>query len=196
VVLMDTGDNIGGGSAGDGTFILSELLSQKAQGWVVVISDPEANKAAIQAGIGGAFDQLAGGKTDKMHGPPVRVRGLVKALHDGKYVEPEVRHGGGRYKDMGHTSVIEVEGSTRDLPNLLLLTNRPTSPNSLHQLISNGVYPERQRILVAKGTTAPRAAYEPVAAQIVEVNSGGATDVNPARFTFKHIRRPLFGVDQ
>lgn len=196
VVLMDTGDNIGGGSAGDGTFILSELLSQKAQGWVVVISDPEANKAAIQAGIGGAFDQLVGGKTDKIHGPPVRVSGRVKALHDGKYVEPEVRHGGGRYKDMGHTSVIEVEGSTRDLPNLLLLTNRPTSPNSLHQLISNGVYPERQRILVAKGTTAPRAAYEPVAAQIVEVNSGGATDVNPARFTFKHIRRPLFGVDQ
>ena len=100
--------------------------------------------------------------------------------------------GGRRVRVM---SVIEVEGSTRDLPNLLLLTNRPTSPNSLHQLISNGVYPERQRILVAKGTTAPRAAYEPIAARIVEVNSEGATDVNPARFTFKHIRRPLFGVD-
>ena len=96
---------------------------------------------------------------------------------------------------MGHTSVIEVEGSTRDLPNLLLLTNSPTSPNSLHQLISNGVYPERQRILVAKGTTAPRAAYEPIAARIVEVNSGGAADVNPSHFTFKNIRRPLFGVE-
>ncbi len=53
------------------------------------------------------------------------------------------------------------------------------------------------RILVAKGTTAPRAAYEPIAAKrIVEVNSGGATDVNPKRFTFKNIRRPLFGVDE
>ncbi len=195
VVLMDTGDNIGGGSAGDATFILSELLRQKAEGWVVVISDPEANKAAFSAGIGGKFDQMVGGKTDKIHGDPVRVVGRVKALHDGNYVETEVRHGGGRYKSMGHTSVIEAEGSTRDLPNLLLLTNRPTSPNSLHQLISNGVYPERQKILVAKGTTAPRAAYEPIAARIVEVNSGGAADVNPARFTFKHIRRPLFGVD-
>ena len=77
-----------------------------------------------------------------------------------------------------------------------MLTNRPTSPNSLHQLISNGVYPERQRILVAKGTTAPRAAYEPIAARIVEVNSGGATDVKPARVTVKRHRRPLFGVDQ
>lgn len=195
VVLMDTGDNIGGGSAGDATFMLSELLRQNAEGWVVVISDPEANKAAFEAGIGGAFDQMVGGKTDKIHGDPVRVKGRVKAMHDGKYVETEVRHGGGRYKDLGHTSVIEVEGSTRDLPNLLLLTNAPTSPNSLHQLISNGVYPERQRILVAKGTMAPRAAYEPVAARIVEVNSGGATDVNPKRFTFKNIRKPLFGID-
>jgi len=125
----------------------------------------------------------------------VRITGTVKALHDGKYVEPEVRHGGGRYKDMGPTSVIEVEGSTLDLPNLLLLTSSPTSPNSLHQLISNGVYPERQHILVAKGTTAPRAAYEPIAARIMEVNSGGATDVNPSRFEYTRVRRPLFGLD-
>lgn len=196
VVLMDTGDNIGGGSAGDATFMLRELLRQKAEGWVVVISDEQANSAAFRAGVGGAFDQMVGGKTDKIHGEPVRVKGRVKALHDGKYVETEVRHGGGRYKDMGNTSVIEVEGSTRDLPNLLLLTNSPTSPNSLHQLISNGVYPERQRILVAKGTMAPRAAYEPIAARIIEVNSGGATDVNPKRFTFKNIRKGLFGVDE
>ena len=105
-----------------------------------------------------------------------------------------MRHGGGRYREMGPTAVIEVEGSTRDLPNLLLLTNRPSSPNSLHQLISNGVYPERQRILVAKGTTAPRAAYEPIAARIIEVNSGGATDVNPAHFSFKRVRPALFGL--
>ena len=196
VVLMDTGDNIGGGSAGDGTFILAELVKQKAQGWVMVVADAAANKAAFAAGIGGAFDQMVGGKTDKIHGAPVRIKGRVKALRDGQYVETEIRHGGGRYKSMGLTSVIEVEGSTRDLPNLLLLTNGATSPNSLHQLISNGVYPERQRILVAKGTTAPRAAYEPVAARIVEVNSGGATDVNPKRFTFKHVRPGLFGLEK
>lgn len=196
VVLMDTGDNIGGGSAGDGTFILAELVKQKAEGWVVVISDAAANKAAFAAGIDGAFDQLVGGKTDKIHGEPVRIKGRVKSLTDGNYVETEVRHGGGRYASMGPVSVIEVEGSTKDLPNLLLLSNRPTTPNSLHQLISNGVYPQRQKILVAKGTTAPRAAYEPIAAQIVEVNSGGATDVNPKRFTYKFARPGLFGLDK
>lgn len=194
VTLMDTGDNIGGGSAGDGTFILAELLRQKADGWVVTISDREANEAAFKAGVGGDFDQMVGGKTDKIHGEPVRVRGKVKALTDGKFIETEVRHGGGRYNDMGLTAVIELEGSTRDLPSLLLLTRRPTSPNTLHQIVSNGVYPQRQKILVAKGTTAPRAAYLPVAARIIEVNSGGAADVNPQHFTFKHVRRPMYGL--
>jgi len=194
VALMDTGDNIGGGSAGDSTFILNELLKQKAEGWVVAISDPGAIQAAIRAGVGGEFDQAVGGKTDNAHGDSVRVRGRVKALHDGRFVETEVRHGGGRYWDMGICAVIEVEGSTRDMPNLLLLTPKRVIPFSLHQLISVGIYPERQKILVAKGTVAPRAAYEPVAARIIEVDSGGVTAVNPARFEFKHIRPGLFGV--
>lgn len=195
VALIDTGDNIGGGSAGDSTFILTELLEQKAQGWVMTIADPAAVDAAIKAGLGGTFDMVVGGKTDKFHGEPVRVKGRVRSLHSGQYIEPEVRHGGGRYWDMGHTAVIEVEGSTSDLQNLLLVTKKRSSPNSMHQLISNGIYPERQRILVAKGTIAPRAAYEPVAAKLIEVDSPGVTAVNPARFTYKNVRRPLFGLE-
>jgi microcystin degradation protein MlrC len=54
VVLMDTGDNIGGGSSGDSTFLLAELLRQKAEGWVVVLADAEAAGAA-----GGAVENHA-----------------------------------------------------------------------------------------------------------------------------------------
>jgi microcystin degradation protein MlrC len=95
---------------------------------------------------------------------------------------------------MGISVVIEVEGSTPDMPNLLLLTPKRIIPFSLNQLVSVGIYPERVKILVAKGTIAPRAAYEPVAAKIIEVDSGGVTGVNPARFDYKRIRPGLFGV--
>ena len=95
---------------------------------------------------------------------------------------------------MGISVVIEVEGSTPDLPNILLLTPKRIIPFSLNQLISVGIYPERLKILVAKGTIAPRAAYEPVAARIIEVDSGGVTAVNPARFEYKHIRANLYGL--
>ncbi len=195
VVLIDMGDNIGGGSSGDATFLLEELLRQKAQGWVVTIADPEAVQYAIRQGVGAPFDYAVGGKTDQFHGRPVRIRGRVKSLHDGSYVETQVRHGGGRYFNMGLSAVIEVEGSARDLANLLLLTSRRSSPNSLHQLISCGVYPQRQRILTAKGAIAPRAAYEPIAAKLIPVDTPGLTAVNPRRFTYKRVRRPLFGLD-
>lgn len=194
VVLVEMGDNIGGGSAGDATFILSELVRQKAQGWFVAIADPEAVQAAVRAGVGGAFDALVGGKTDKLHGEPVRIRGRVKSLHDGQFMETEIRHGGQRYYDQGLTAVIEAEGSTRDLKNLVMLTTRRMVPFSLHQLISCGVYPERQRILVVKAAIAFRAAYEPVAAQIIEVDTGGVTAVNPARFTYSRVPPTLFGL--
>ena len=195
VALMDTGDNIGGGSSGDSTFLLEQLLLQNATGWVVTIADPAAVQAAVKSGIGGAFDMPVGGKTDNMHGKPVRVRGRVKSIHDGNYIETAVRHGGSRYHELGLAAVVEAEGSTRDLPNLLLLTTRRSSPNSLHQLISCGIYPERMKILTVKGTIAPRAAYEPVSAEIIAVDTPGATAVNPARFTFRRIREKLFGIE-
>lgn len=195
VLLIDMGDNIGGGSAGDSTFLLEELLKQNAQGWVMVIADPEAYEVAVNAGIGEPFDFEVGGKTDDMHGESVRVQGHVRSLHIGQYIETEIRHGGGRYWDMGHTAVIHLDGSTLDEPNLLLLTTRRSSPNSAHQLISNGVYIERQKIIVAKGAIAPRAAFEPLTSLMIPVDSPGVTAVNPAWFEYKHIRQGLFGIE-
>ena len=105
-----------------------------------------------------------------------------------------MRHGGRRYWNLGHAAVIQVAGSTPELESLLLVTAQRSSPDSLNQLISCGIYPERQRILVAKGTVAPRAAYEPVAAKIQLVDTPGATSVNPARYTLRRLRPGLFGV--
>jgi microcystin degradation protein MlrC len=195
VALIDMGDNIGGGSSGDGTFLLEQLIAQKADGWVVVIADPAAVQAAVKAGIGGAFDMPVGGKTDQFHGKPVRARGRVKSLHDGNYIETEVRHGGGRYWSMGLTAVIEAQGSTPDMKNLLVVTADRSSPNSIHQLVSCGIYPERQKYITVKGAIAPRAAYEPVAARIINVDTPGLTAVNTARYTYKRVRRPLFGLE-
>jgi microcystin degradation protein MlrC len=194
VTLFDTGDNVGGGSSADSTFILDELLKQKATGWVMTIADPAAAQTAAKIGIGATFAMPVGGKTDNLHGKPVNIRGKVKSLHDGAFIEPEVRHGGGRYFSMGPTAVIEVEGGTREDQNLLVLTTRRMVPYSMHQLISLGIYPERQKIMVAKGTVAPRAAYEPVSAKIILVDSPGSTAVNPARFTFHNVPKDLWGL--
>ncbi len=64
VVLVDLGDNIGGGSAGDGTVLLAELLRQGARDAVVVIYDPEAVRAAARPGPADRFNQPVGGRVD------------------------------------------------------------------------------------------------------------------------------------
>src|SRR5829696_7905747 len=53
VMLVDVGDNIGGGTPGDGTVLLAELLAQGAHEVTMVIADAEAARAAFAAGVGG-----------------------------------------------------------------------------------------------------------------------------------------------
>src|SRR5258708_6821068 len=71
VVLVDTGDNVGGGSAGDSTFILAELLRQGATDSVVCLYAPNEVRECVRAGIGGEVALLVGGKVDLAHGTPI-----------------------------------------------------------------------------------------------------------------------------
>ena len=190
VCLLDMGDNIGGGSSGDSTFVLEQLLAQEADGWVVSVWDVESAQACFAAGVGGQVQLRVGGKTDDMHGPTLEVAGRVRTLHDGSYEERERRHGGGRYFNQGLTAVIQVEQAGSK--GLLLLNSKRACPNSIHQITCAGIQPEHQRILVAKGAVAPRAAYEPVCGRLIEVASGGATAINRPADDYRLARESLY----
>jgi microcystin degradation protein MlrC len=190
IVLVDCGDNVGGGSAGDGTVLLAELLRQGATDSVVCLYAPNEVRQCATAGVGQEVRLTVGGKVDRLHGDPVEITGRVRLLHDGTYVEPQPRHGGRRTNHMGQTALLELPGG-----NLVILTSQRHPPFSLGQLTCLGIEPERQRIVVVKAAIAYRAAYEPVAGTIIEVDTPGLTAVNPERFTYKHIRRPLYPLD-
>lgn len=192
VALFDMGDNIGGGSAADSTIILEQLLAQKADGWVVTIFDPEAVQACVQAGIGSAVALRVGGKTDDTHGPTLPIHGRVRTLHSGEFEETERRHGGGRYFNQGLTAVVEVNRSGPGKGGLLVLNSKRTAPMSIHQITCVGIQPHQHKILVAKGTVAPRAAYAPVCAQIIQVDTGGACDINRPPSAFKRARSDFY----
>lgn len=194
VSLFDIGDNIGGGSPGDETSLLAELIDQKAIGWVYVLFDPTAVEAAKAAGIGGSFSQAVGGHTDGVRSDPVQIFGTVRNLNLGQFIEPQIRHGGHRYWDMGHAAVIEVEGSTPDDLSLLVLTSKPCPPFSVNQLTSCGIDPSQQKIIVVKGVVAPRAAYDPISAEVVLVDTPGLTAVNPVHFHFERANQNLWGM--
>ena len=58
-----------------------------------------------------------------------------------------------------------------------------------------GVEPTGEKIVVVKSTIHYRAAFEPIAREIVEVDAPGLSSSNLARFAFKRIRRPIFPLD-
>ena len=178
VVLMDTGDNIGGGSMGDSTHFLVEFLRQKAKGWAMSLADAEAVKIAAKAGVGGRFEAQVGAKRDKLHGEPVRITGVVRSLR----TEPSAN------------AVIEVDGSTPEHKNFLLITSRSSGGRNAGEYSDNGIDPKKQHILVSKGTVAPFETFQHVAGRIILVATPGPTDVNIKRFTFRHLRRPLHGM--
>ena len=190
VSLMDCGDNIGGGGPGDSTILFAEILRQNVPDCLVLIYDPEAVQDCITAGVREAVSVMVGGKTDDRHGDPISITGTVRLIADGRYIEPEPRHGGLRFGDTGLTAVVETpEG------HLVVLTSLRESPTSLHQVLCLGIRPETRRIIVVKGAVAPRAAYEPVSSRIITVNTPGATAANPEDFTYQHRPRPLYPLD-
>ena len=191
-MLGDAGDNVGGGSPGDGTAILAALLAAHAQGAVVTLADPEAVAACIQAGEGAAVELLVGGKSDSAHGDPLQVSGVVERLTDGRFTIEGTDHFAGiygRHVQMGRCAVLRVGGVR------LLLTERRTPPGNLAQLRSQGIVPEQQRIIVVKSAVAFRGAYGPIAQDIIEVDSPGICASGLHRFTYHKLPRPIYPLD-
>jgi microcystin degradation protein MlrC len=188
VVLADLGDNTGGGAPGDGTALLRELLEQAATNAVVaVMHDPETIEIATTAGIGSDVNVSLGGKRNRLQGPPLRASARVKTLSDGHYV-----HTGplstGTSGHMGRAAVLEIGGVE------VVVAELRRAPNDPAVLRSVGIEPHKKQIIVLKSSVHYRAAYEPFAARIIEVDTAGLTS-DLTHLPFSRVRRPIFPLD-
>jgi microcystin degradation protein MlrC len=189
IVLADMADNTGGGAAGDGTEILRELLRVGARGATVAcIWDAAAVQACVKAGVGASVTLDVGGKVDDRHGAPVRVTGTVRTLSDGRFIHrgPMMNGLPGR---LGATAVLDVN----DVKVILISYRWQTLDPEMIRFV--GIDPLREKILVVKSTIHYRAAFEPIAKEIIEVDAPGLSSSNLARFEYRRVRRPIFPLD-
>ncbi|MBT4341524.1 MAG: M81 family metallopeptidase, partial [Chloroflexi bacterium] len=190
IVLLDVGDNIGAGSSGDSTFLLAEAVKQGASSWLQTVRDTEAISACLEAGIGNNVTVEVGGKTDSLHGEPVRLSGRVTRISDGRFEDSGTVHAGWRFFDGGTTVVIEtVEG-----PTVALVTTR-VGNMSREQFYSLGYRPDDFDVVVAKGVVSPLPAYQPIASELLTVNTPGATSADMSSFEYKRVRKSLYPLD-
>jgi len=193
VLLLDMGDNVGGGSPGNSAYLLAAAEAYKLSGCFICIYDPAAVAKAVKHAPGETFTlspgNAEGGYMDGETAFTIPVRLLLEA--DGKFSEDSPRHGGQVNFDMGRIAVVQTGGG-----NVIMLTSLRVPPFSLRQLTAFGIHPQQFNAVVAKGVNAPIAAYGPVCPTIVQVNTPGVTQADMTRFAYRHRRQPLFPFEE
>ncbi len=192
VILADIGDNVGGGSPGDGTVLLRALIEAAAQDAVVLLADPDVLQQAITAGVGTEIDVSVGAKVDDWHGEPISIRVVVENLTNGQYATSGKDHFSNVY---GRAVNMEGCARLRHSGIVILISGRKTPPGDLEQLRSQGIDIEAQKIIVVKSTIAFRGAYEAIAGDIIEVDTPGLCAANLTGFTYHKLHRPIYPLD-
>ncbi|MBM3785218.1 MAG: M81 family metallopeptidase [Acidobacteria bacterium] len=174
LILLDIGDNTGGGSGARSRILLDECFRQGVENALIVLYEPEL---AALCRVGEPVDLGF-------------ARGVTRLLADGRFTEPEIRHGGWTHCDQGLTAVVETPER-----HTIVLTSRRMAPMSLRQLLSLGIDPARKDVIIVKGVIAPQAAYAPIGGEMVLVDTPGPTANDPRSFAYKHRRNPLFPLE-
>jgi microcystin degradation protein MlrC len=175
VMLADVGDNIGGGSPGDGTALLAALLDVKRSS-LVLLWDPATAAVAHSLGPGAVFDARLGGHTDDLHGATLTERVEVVSVFDGHYRAGGEWMGGMEF-DLGPTAVLRCRAVT------VVVTTVSTPPFHVEQITAHGLDPAAFDILTAKGALAWQDGYGPYVDQTIFVDTPGVTPAFPEVLT-------------
>jgi microcystin degradation protein MlrC len=189
LVIADGTDNPGGGGYNDTTPVLQSLLDAGIENVAFgTIYDPGAVRQATTAGVGAVVDVELGGHTDPAMGVPVRAKALVKMLSDG-FFKNDGPMNAGVETSMGPTAVLRIDGI-----DVVAISNRIQTIDR-QVFLSQGIDPEARSVLVVKSVQHFRAAFAPIAREIVLVDSGGICSPDISRLNFTKLRRPIWPID-
>ncbi len=195
VLLADIGDNPGGGCPADGTVLLEAMLRLGARRAVLVpMNDPDVVDTAFAAGVGSTIRVTLGGKTDDLHGTPLDVTAQVLRLSEGRFVQTGPMNTGMEI-NMGRTAVLDVQGQHGGSVQVITTTIRH-QPTDLEVLRSQGFELEALDIIGIKSAVHYRAAFEPIAADIIEADTPGLASPHLQRLSFHRLQRPLYPWDR
>jgi microcystin degradation protein MlrC len=187
LLVLDVGDNVGGGGPGDSTVLLAEAVRRGVGGLVTVLQDPETVAGLAGVALGERVRVAVGGRTAEQDGAPVTIDARLVGRSDGSYEEPRMAHGGLRFFDSGEMVALRTDDDIT-----VVLTSKLVQPITPNQLRAVGLAPESFRAIVAKGVNGPRAGYADVCGDLVVVDTPGVTRLSVDGFTYRHRRRPMY----
>lgn len=175
VVIADVWDNPGGGTAGDATVILAELMARGVQDVAVgTIWDPVAVQICLAAGEGAQIPLRFGAKSAPMTGDPIDRLVTVKGLRR----NAEMRFGES-YAPFGDAAWIHFDG----IDVILNSTRAQSFDPSLFSVM--GIDPKARKILLIKSTNHFYDAFSRIAAQIIYCSAGKPYPNRPAETPYR-----------
>jgi microcystin degradation protein MlrC len=190
LLISDYSDNPGSGAYGDATNLLRAVIDAglKNVGFHA-IRDPEAALLAQAAGVGNRVRLDLGGKVDpSTGGGPLELDAYVVALTDGRFIAYGPM-GGGAWRNYGLSALLRVEGVE-----IIVITHNGQATD-LAQFTSLGLDPARKSTLIVKSMQHFRAAFEPLAREVLEVDTGALSTRNFKQRPYRKVRRPIFPLD-
>jgi microcystin degradation protein MlrC len=191
LVIADYADNPGAGGYGDSTALLGALLgagvSNTCFGPMV---DGEAAQALHKLEVGEHACVVLGGKIDpEFGGGPLTLEGELVSISDGHYVGdgPIL---GGLSRSHGPSAVLRIDGIE------ILIVTIAKQMLDLQQFKSLGIEPERKGVIALKSMQHFRAAFEPIAGQVIVCDSGALCTLHYERLPYRNVPRPIFPLDQ
>lgn len=191
LVIADYADNPGGGAYGDATNLLAALLDAGVtNACVAPIVDPTVPAALADNAPGETVTVSLGGKTDPRYGgEPLSLTGTLTLLSDGEFVGDGPILGGLR-GNWGKTAVLTVSGI-----DILVVSHRQQMLD-LQQLKSFGIDPNQKTVLAVKSMQHFRAAFEPIAAEIIVCDSGALCSPDLTRLPFEKVPRTVYPLSE
>jgi microcystin degradation protein MlrC len=190
-VIADYADNPGAGGYGDSTNLLGALLEAGVKDACFgPMVDGEAVATLQNAKVGEQIRLAVGGKTDaEFGGGPLMLEGELVSISDGHFVGdgPIL---GGLHRSYGPTAVLRVDGFE------ILIVTIAQQMLDLQQFKSFGIEPESKRVIALKSMQHFRAAFEPIAGQVIVCDSGALCTLDYKRMPYRNVPRPIFPLDE
>ncbi|MBF6596907.1 MAG: M81 family metallopeptidase [Fermentimonas sp.] len=179
-IISDMGDNPTAGGAGDVTWTLHEIFkrpefkSPNSKSIIYAsIPGPELISKALEVGVGGEVDAMAGAEVDNRFAPPVRIIGEVTAIKESD----------------NNTEVVVKSGNI-----YTIITEKRNAYHYKKNFTDLGLELENIDILVVKLGYLTTELYDLRADWLMALTPGGV-DQDLLRLPYKRINRPMYPID-
>lgn len=181
VAVLESGDNTYSGGIADTTGLFAALLAMNpaVPSVFAYFHDPALVSRAHALGLGAAIDCSLGGRVSPAFGAAVPVRAQVAKLTDGVFVSDGPMQRGIEVR-MGRTAVLRV--GTIDV----IVTERRQPVNDVAYFAMHGIDVRRVRLLCVKAKNHFRAAFAPICAAVLEVDTPGPAGIDLSKLPYKY----------